>query len=173
MGAARRRISGTCPVFAALLSADDFFEGLEVRQTPLGPEYRKGSQVMTEFPQRVNVSVKTWVWKCGTAQPEDPALAKSVLEKLRLEASWKSGMKTRPVKEWSVRLRKPSLQEWMEDPATKKLKEMGLEPRDPDADGVWLFELTIRDEKIPLSDSLIIIIKTEDGKLAARFAGRL
>jgi len=173
MGPGLSRFSDSCLVFAALLSADDFFEGLEVRQSPAGREYRKGSHLVTEFPARVKVTVLTWVWKFGTDDAENPELATAILEKLHFEAKWKTGMKTRPVKELSSNFRQPSAQEWKERPDIKKFEKLGLEPRDPAVEGIWIFELTIKDEQVPLTDSLIVTVSSSDGRQIARFSGRL
>jgi hypothetical protein len=172
-GAGGSRLGDTCMAIHAMLSADDYFEGLEAVETSDGRKYRRGSRLVTEFPERLNVTAIIRVIKCGTGVREDAAQARTLLESLRLEAKWKTGMKTRSVRRLDAHFRQPSYEEWRQRPTIKKLEKSGIEPEDPVLSGIWYYELAIDDEHVSLMDSLIVTIFFNDGMQIARLSARL
>ena len=170
-GAGPAQLGERCVIFAGRLSADNFFEGLEAQETSAGTEFTKDSHRMYEFPAQLDISVFTMPFHCRTDAPDHLVeLPREALEKLRIRAEWKTGLKLRPVKELKRTLRQPSQKEWMDRPETRKLEELGIHT-DPTA--VWVFALTIVDERVPLTDSLVVTLSSSEGKQIIRLSSRL
>ncbi|MCU1316843.1 MAG: hypothetical protein JWN63_2165 [Candidatus Acidoferrum typicum] len=173
MGTGSARFGDTCLTFAALLSSDDFFSEIQVMNTSSGPRYIKRSHRVTQFPERLSVGILTWAWKCGGTDPQETEAARPILEKIRLQAGWKTDTQIRPVKEYTTTLRRPSPEEWKRRSAIDILERLGIEDAHPTASGVWIFDLVIRDDHVPLTDTLTVNALSEDGKQIARFTARL
>jgi hypothetical protein len=173
MGTASIRLSDSCFVLNARLSAGDFFEGIEVSQTASGRQYHKGATALSVFPSKLKIRILAWPRNCTSPGMEVPAQSESVLQGLTLKAEWKTELKARPVGKVSTALRALSNQEWSEQSESKRLEDLGLPPLDPENKGIWLMEATIEDEKVPLTDSLTVSLFSDKGKLAARFSARL
>jgi hypothetical protein len=156
--------------FRASLSAGGFFSDLEVKQTPAGLVFTENSRPVKVFPEELNVEISTFILQFRGGTPESPERAKSILQTLRFDVKWKTGMETRPVASFQVGLHQPSDEEWEQSEDIKKLGRMGLTfPREVS----WLFEIVVKDRDVPLTDSLLVEISAPDGKKLARFSAKL
>jgi hypothetical protein len=85
------------------------------------------------------------------------------MSKLRLSVFWKRGVDLRPAENINVKL-------FSIDPVLPYATELASElPKKFQ----WDYELDIPSAGIPLSDSLVLILRREDGRIAARVAARL
>jgi hypothetical protein len=169
-GAGIARSPKMCAVFAGKLSSGDFFSGMEAREAATETEFIKNSQRVYSFPSRLDVSIFTQMVNCRRNRPDRDSRSGEVLESLVIRAEWKKGMTTRPVKKVAWTLRQPSQAEWMERPENRALERLGIYA---DVRGIWVFELTIVDEQIPLSDSLVVTILSPKGNQITRLSARL
>jgi hypothetical protein len=173
MGTSHACTPNICFILNARLSAVDFFDGIEVFSSSAGREYRKGTQVIREFPSTMRVLILSWPLKTEKVGAVSPESAKIALESLVLRAEWKTGLTTRSVAKLDVSIRQMSAQEWRLRPETKTLEDLGIEPSDPSAKGIWIVEATIQDEHVPITDSLVVTIASGDGNYLARFSARV
>lgn len=173
MGTGSARFADTCLTLAGLLSAGNFFSELEVRRGASGLEFIRNSQPVTLFPDRLSIDILTLTWKCGGADAQETNIAKAVLDKIHFQVGWKTGMRIRPVKKWSVTLRPLSAEEWKKRTSIKNLELLGIPDQDFPVSGAWVFELVVTDEQIPLTDSLTVVALEESGKQVSRFTARL
>lgn len=154
------------------LRAGDFFEGIEVQQTENGRRFCKSSRTIMEFPPSLTVDIDTRILKWEKAAPQDQDVAKDLLSRLHITAKWKTGLEVRDVKNIRRNYYRPSTEDWMAREDSKKLSALGLAIPDPGEQGLWIIRLQIEDDKVPLTDSLIIAVEN-DGKLVGRLSARL
>jgi hypothetical protein len=149
------KFEDTCISFHASMSADDFFDGLERTETPRGPQFRKNSRILSNFPDDTSVEIWAYVERCSRQELRDlvPASATEFMRSLRFEAKWKRGVEFRSVEKLSIETSPPS---W---------NETGVSP--------WIFTLMMASKNVPLSDSLVVAVISEDGKKVASFSARL
>jgi len=172
MGPGFGRLGGTCIAFGALLSADEFFLRLRVKETANGLEYWNGPSRVTKFPSELKINVLAYVWTCGESDRVDANSPQVILQTLRWNIEWKTGMKTRRVKRIELTLSPSSTDEWEKrigSPSTPvSLSELRQE-----GSQVWNVTLAIHDQDAPLTDSLILTVMTSTERQIARFSGHL
>src|ERR1700689_5059961 len=145
------RDGNVCVNFGPVMTAGDFFDGLQRHETPSGDEFRKNSRVVTNFPEQLTVQVQLSISVCD-ADIYTPAPAPGFVNGIRFKAQWKRGLAMRPVEQFAIqRVAIPS----------------------EEGDSRMLFLLKIRDKNVPLTDHLIISVISPQGKLLSRMSGRL
>jgi hypothetical protein len=145
------RAGDVCVNFIPVLQSGDFFNGLERIDTAQASEFRKNSQVVTNFPDYMTVEINVRIEECDT-DVYTPAHTPDFVKGLHFRAQWKRGVYLRPVANATIE-RKPVSEE--------------------EGDNRLLFMLKIRDHGVPLSDHLIISVIGADGKLMSRMSARL
>lgn len=170
MGTGNARLEDSLVGFSASLSAGDFFSDLEVKQKSDGLSFTKNSRVVKTFPEKMTVEISTFVLKSDGSSPESPEVAMAILQALRFDVEWKTGLKTRSVDSYRASLRQPSVDEWEQSEGTKALARIGLTfPREAS----WVFDLAIDGRGVPLTDSLLVTVSSREGRRIARFSARL
>ncbi len=155
-----------CIDFTVDMHAGDFFMGLEPVEAPNGPRFRKGTEFVHHYPDKLTVWVQVIeasesdlgypcnkVLKIGL---ENPTSAEDLVKSLRFEAQWKRGFELRSAQILSVELSQPDWPEWRWT-------------------HFWLYVLTIPAERIPLTDNLVVSVflgSGEESQLLGRFSGR-
>lgn len=169
MGPGFTRLGGTCMAFGALLSAGEFFQRLRVEQTATGPEYWNGPHRVTKFPSELTVNVLTYLWPCSKPDSTEAISTKAILQELRWTIEWKTKMKMRPVAGIDLKLIRLSADEFAERIGTPAYPSL------PTKEGseFWNVTLEIHGQDVPLSDSLVLLVRTDTGKQVARFSGHL
>lgn len=151
-----------CGAILMNLESGDFFEGLEVRTTQAGLQFRKGRQAVELFPREVTVNVQVLTSRC--VGPPDPHqlqpnfnLDKKFISSLQFEGFWQRGLERRE--------------------ADLGLFSSGVARRDRFENhfGVtgWDYVLRIRCPSVPLTDSLTVEILSSDGERLGRFPLKL
>lgn len=161
------RLGDTCILAVAFLSAGDFFRNLTEKETPQGPEYWSNSQLVTKFPSDLKISVFMHFSGCGKDVAEAESTRK-ILANLDWELAWKTGMRTRDIKDFVVTFSPASLDELE--------KRTGWYPAfygPSDSSGNWLATIALHGQDASLKDSLILIITTRTGHLFSRFSVHL
>jgi hypothetical protein len=140
-----------CVNFSPVMTAGDFFDGLQRHETPSGDEFRKNSRLVTNFPEQLTVQLQLSISVCD-ADIYTPAPAPSFVNGIRFKAQWKRGLAMRLVTE---------------------LRVQRVAITSEEGDSRLLFLLKIRDQNVPLTDHLIISVISPQGKLLSRMSGRL
>jgi hypothetical protein len=156
--------SGACFRVSGNAIAPDFFTDLKRIDDEDGTRFVRGKETIVEFPRELSIRLRISDTPCSLKVGETtdaPVLTQESISTLRLKLFWKSGVALRPA--------------------------MGLEPhvliepvapysttaRDLPQRYAWTYTFSVRCEGVPLTDSLVFIIETPDGRVAARVAARL
>jgi hypothetical protein len=161
---------GPCFRIAGRVDAPSFFDNLKRVDTANGTIFRRGSETLTEFPEQVLLTFVLFDHYDETCPPRvrnaagSPVyLSREIVSSLRLSVCWKRGVELQPV-------------------VGVKPKYFSVDPVIPDAAArvhglpeklVWSYEFTVPSAGVPLTDSLVLILRTPDGHIAARVAARL
>jgi hypothetical protein len=156
----------TCFRLTGRVTAPGFFDKFERIDTEQGTEYRSAQQIVTEFPEEVRVSFFIFDMPCAS-QLQQPGprryLTMDMMKSLRFLFYWKRGIELRRI---------------------ENLRQAGAtaEPIEPYNTGIkeelpkrfrWFIEFSIPSAGVPLTDRLVLIIRTADERRAARVAARL
>jgi hypothetical protein len=157
--------SGPCFKISVRLTAEDFFDNLKRVDVDGGTIFRRGSEILTQFPDKLALSFSIRDLPCTLQQQVESQnyLTQTVLKSLRLSFFWKRGTELRPAQYIS---RTSSKVERILPYATE-LAETLPERFE------WFSQFDVPSAGVPLTDSLVLIFRTADGKIAARVAARL
>jgi hypothetical protein len=159
-------LSGPCFRLSGRATAPDYFANLKRIDTGLGPLIHRGNDIVTEFPAELHVSFLMYDLPCSNQLQQTATrvyLTPSDVSSLRLSFFWKSGMHLRPApgvvpKHFETR---PIL------PYATQLAATLPEKFE------WIFEFDVPSAAVPVTDSLVVILRTPDGRIAARAAARM
>jgi hypothetical protein len=156
----------TCFRVSGRASAPHFFENFKRIDDEHGTHYRRGQEVVTEFPEELDVALVIFDFPCG-GQLQQPGprryLTREMMRALRLSFYWKRGLELRRIENF-------------------KQQAATAEPIEPYNTGIkeelvkryrWFVEFTVPSAGVPLTDRLVLMIRTADGRTAARVAARL
>lgn len=144
------------------LESGDFFEGLEVKNTQAGLQFRKGQQSVEYFPREVIVIVRVSTSQCvGPPDPHDfhPDFTfdQNFISSLQFQAFWQRGFESR----------RADLGLFSSGEGRRDSFERNFSVN-------WrVYVLKIRCPNVPLTDSLTVVILSSDGKRVGRFALKL
>lgn len=158
--------NGACFRVSGRVTSPEFFDNLKRIDSKSGAVYRRGTETVTKFPNELRVSFLIHDQPCN---PEiqhigtRTYLTDEMMSTLRFSLHWKRGVALRPV---------------------KKITEarVSVEPVAPYATALaaelpkrfeWFYDLFISGAGVPLTDSLVLVFRTPDGRIAARVAARL
>ena len=158
--------NGSCFRLSGQLTAPDFFDGLRRVDTTDGSTYVLHEKVVTVYPPELFLTLHLLDFPC-TFDLKDtvvrPPLTREIMSTLRLNFYWKDGIAMRPVgtsKRTAASVKR--LAPYSADAASE------LAPRFE-----WNYAFTVGGENVPLINDLVLVIETEDHKIAARVAARL
>src|ERR1700686_2987625 len=151
----------TCFRLAGHMADKGFFDNLKRIDDNQGTRYLRGKEVVTEFPERLKLLFVIHDQPCPS-QMHDPKgreyLPREMMSKLHLSLFWKRGVALRPAENFKVNF-------FSVEPIPPYATELAHElPRRFQ----WAYELEIPSAGIPLSDSLVMIFRRDDGHIAAR-----
>lgn len=158
--------NGPCFRITGRLFAPDFFENLKRVDSELGTVYRRGNDVVSAFPEKLELSFMIYDLPCSDQMKVTGTrvyLTRALMDSLRLSFFWKHGMYLRP-----ARGIKPLLMEARPVAAYAQ----GL-AKDLPEKYEWSFEFEVPSENVPVTDSLVILVRTANGYVAARVAARM
>jgi hypothetical protein len=158
--------SGPCFRIAGRATAPEFFENLKRTDTDTASLIHRGNDVVTEFPAQLHLSFLMYDFPCsiefqnaGTAS----YLTKAIVSTLRLSFYWKHGMTLRPAKGIVPK-------HFETRPVTPYAPELAEQlPRRFQ----WEFDFDLPSAGVPVTDSLVLVLRTPDGRIAARAAARM
>jgi hypothetical protein len=156
----------TCFRLAGHMADKGFFDNLKRVDDNQGTRYLRGKEVVTEFPDHLKLLFVIHDIPCSS-QTQDSKnrqyLTREMMSTLRLSLFWKRGVDLRPAENFKVKFFSV---EPVPPYATELAKELPKRFQ-------WAYELDIPSAGIPLSDSLVLILRRDDGRIAARVAARL
>lgn len=158
--------NGACFRLSGNVTAPGFFENLKRVDDAEGTTYRRGPETVTYFPEELDVTFSIRDAPCSLALEETtarPALTREMMSSLRLQLFWKHGVALREI--GNARIIEGAIKA-LEPYAADLAKE--LPPRYE-----WFYSLKVRSADVPLTDSLVFVVETPDGRTAARVAARL
>jgi hypothetical protein len=151
-----------CLMLGATAAAGDFFKDLRARDTSEGRTFQKHAKVVRSFPERLTVKIVAGLDSCVGNKKEldcdrcEFRLNDEFMSSLQFEAYWKHGFDMQKA----------------EVEVLSAERSNDLARVEPSAK-LWNYELSVKSENIPLSDSLAVVILTPDGRVVSRLSGRL
>jgi hypothetical protein len=157
---------GPCFRLTGRLTSENFFTNLRRVDVNGGTLYRRGNDVVTEFPDKLRLSFVVYDFPCGRglqAAGTRVYLTTALISKFRIRFSWKHGMDMRPAHE--IVMNRVERRPIPEFPGER-------------ADGMpelyeWWFDFDVPSKGVPLTDSLVLVILSPDGRIIARVAARM
>jgi hypothetical protein len=158
--------NGACFRVSGDVNAGEFFDNLKRVDDDRGTMFRRGSETVSEFPQALDVSFAIRDHPCTPGLREiapSTYLTREMMGHLQLSIYWKRGVDLRAVKNvMEVEARVERI--------TPYAKELAAElPQRFE----WSYQLAVPSAGVPLTDSLVFVFRTAEGRIAARVAARL
>jgi hypothetical protein len=156
----------TCFRVKGSVTAPQFFDNFKRIDDAQGTEYRSGQQIVTEFPEELHVSFVIFDIPCAN-QLQQPGprryLTLEMMRSLRFLFYWKRGIELRRIENLK---QEGATAEPVEPYNTERKEELPKRFR-------WFLKFTIPSAGVPLTDRLVLVIRTSDARTAARVAARL
>jgi hypothetical protein len=158
--------NGPCFRINGHVTSAGFFNELKSYDSGDGTVFRLGTNEVTQFPEKVLLSLTIRDQPCSFGlQPVGTGvyLTPEAMGSLRLSIYWKHGVELRPAGKIAV-------VHYSVDPIEPYATQLAAElPKRY----LWSYEFGIPAASVPLTDSLVLIFRTPDGRIAARVAARL
>jgi len=157
---------GACFRLKGRADAPDFFTNLRREDTRSGTLYRRGNDIVTNFPKQLQLVVTIFDEPCDPTFKTTATrvyLTDEMVRMLRLSFFWKRGLEMRPVRGIEV--------ESFEVRAYPRIA-IGVEELTPQR-YEWILNFDVPSEGVPLTDSLVLMLRTPDHHIVARTAARL
>ena len=157
---------GPCFRLTGRVFAPEFFDNLKRVDSQLGTVYRRGNDVVSVFPEKMQLQFMMYDMPCSYQMQEagpQVYLTRALMNSLRLSFFWKHEMYLRPAKGVTPKYFEARPVPAYDSEHTKDLPEKYE----------WWFEFEVPSENVPVTDSLVIIVRTADGYVAARVAARM
>ncbi len=158
--------SGPCFRINGRATAPGYFDHLRRVDTDSGTFIHRGNDIVTEFPAALHLSFVMYDFPCDNQFQNTGTrtyLTLAIVNTLRLSFYWKHGMTMRPangvVPKHFETLRLV--------PYAAELSEQLPERFE------WIFEFELPSAGVPVTDSLVVVLRTPDGHIAARAAARM
>ena len=165
--------NGPCFQISGHVAAPGFFDNLKRIDTDMGATFRRGSENVTHFPETISLQFVVFDHYDATCPPQventsgTPRLTRAMMASMKLYLYWKHGVELRPItnvlpKYFSV------------DPIMPTASARAASHGEPIAEKLsWSYEFAVPSADVPLSDSLVLVMKTDDNRIAARVAARM
>ena len=156
----------TCFRVSGRVTAKHFFDDLKrIDKKDAETIFQRGKETVTEFPKVLLLQFALYDFPCSTKLQETGTrkyLTRAIVSELRLSLYWKHGLELRPLTNYT--------------PVAFNIRPiypLDMEAKDLPERLEWNYELAIPSEGVPLTDSLVLIIRTPEAKTAARVAARM
>lgn len=158
--------NGICFRLRGRVSAPGFFDNLKREDTEQGAVFRRGTETVTAFPEKLLVTFVIRDEPCPSGLQNVGTrgyLTPEIMSKIHFSIYWKRGVDLRAVKNVSdVRASTEPI------PPYAAALEAELPKRFE-----WFYQLEVPAAGVPLSNSLVLILRTPDERIAARVAARM
>lgn len=158
---------GPCFRISGRVTAPNFFDNLKrISSTDSGAIFRRGNETLTHFPDQMILAFIVYDHPCPSPLERTGTrtyLTRSLMSSLQLYLYWKHGVELRPIADVQPKY-------FSVDPAASYVDSHA---RDLPEKLVWSYEFQVPSAGVPLTDSLVVILRTPDGRIAARVAARM
>jgi hypothetical protein len=158
--------NGVCFRVDGEANAGEFFNKLKRIDDGRGTLFRRGAETVTHFPGELLLSIDIHDQPCAPRFREFEArayLTREMLSTLHLSFYWKRGVDLRQVKNITeLRSSVEPIAPYAANLASELPKRYA-----------WSYQLAVPSKDVPLTDSLVLVFRTPDGRIAARVAARL
>jgi len=158
--------NGVCFRVSGDVNGGDFFNNLKRIDDEHGTVFRRGTELVSEFPEALDVSFSIRDEPCASGLRDTAPrtyLTRDMMSRLQLLIYWKHGVDLRPVK--NVREVEARVERII--PYAR-----GLAAELPER-FEWSYLLTVPSAGVPLTDSLVFVFRSNEEHIAARVAARL
>lgn len=161
--------NGPCFRLAGRVTSGDFFDHLKRFDKETGTIFRLGSETLKNFPDQLLLSFSVHDWYDQTCPPREEHpdapkyLTRTIMSSLHLYLYWKRGVELRPVE--NVERKYFEVRELIPQAAAQA---HGLPERLE-----WSYGYVVPSAGVPLTDSLVLILRDEANHMVARVAARL
>ena len=161
--------NGPCFRISGRMTAPGFFDHLKRIDNEHGATFRREEETVTQFPDQVMLSFSVRDFYDQTCPPKvenagaSPYLTRAIMSSLNLSFYWKHGVELRPIA--GVESRYFSV-----DPV---IPYAGRQVRGLPEKLEWSYQFAVPSAGVPLTDSLVLVLRTPNGHMAARVAARL
>jgi hypothetical protein len=158
--------TGACFRLDGRATAPGYFDNLKRVDTNTGTLIHRGNDVVTEFPKQIHVSFLMYDMPCDTGLRNTGMptfLTVALVSTLRLSFYWKHGMALRTI----TGVAPAHFETRHVVPYAKELAAQLPERFE------WEFEFDLPSAGVPVTDSLVVVLRTPDGHIAARAAARM
>jgi hypothetical protein len=161
--------NGPCFRLAGRVTSGDFFDRLKRIDKESGTIFRHGPETVENFPDQLTLSFLVHDWYDQTCPPREETpdapkyLTRAMMSSLHLYLYWKHGVELRPV--GSVERKYFAVREVIPEAAAKA---HGLPVKLE-----WAYEYVVPSAGVPLTDSLVLILRDAENHIVARVAARL
>jgi hypothetical protein len=160
---------GPCFRLTGRVTAGDFFDHLKRIDRENGTIFRQRSEEVQNFPEKLTLAFVVHDWYDQTCPSRvekantSKYLTREMMSSLHLYLYWKRGVELRPVSNvervfFAVRPLIP----------LAAAQAHGLPEKFE-----WSYEYTVPSAGVPLTDSLVLVLRTDDNRIVARVAARL
>jgi hypothetical protein len=157
---------GACFRLSGRLTDPQFFDDLKRIDDNSGTHYRRGTEVVAEFPDQVALNFVIRDFPCSIQLQETGSrthLTQALLNSMRLSLYWKRGIELRPIE-------KVSDQHFY----VKRVVPYAMENAAALPERFeWFYRMIVPSAGVPLTDDLVVLLRNPDGRIAARVAARL
>jgi len=160
---------GPCFRLAGRVTAGDFFDRLKRIDKASGTIFRLGSESVENFPDQLTLTfvVRDWYDRTCPSREEKPDapkyLTRAMMSSLHLYLFWKRGVELRPVE--NVQRKYFTVKEVIPEAASRA--------HDLPQRLEWLYEYIVPSAGVPLTDSLVLVLRDAENHIVARVAARL
>jgi hypothetical protein len=158
---------GPCFRISGRAFSDDFFQDLKrFDYDETDSVFRRGKDTVTIFPEQLRLEFSIHDTPCSLKLDEFEArgyLTRPQIETLHVDLYWKRGVDLRPVQQ----VARPQV--FVHPlPAPANVQAEGLQTKFE-----WFYVFDVASAGIPLTDSLVVVMRTPSGRIAARVAARM
>jgi hypothetical protein len=157
---------GPCFRISGRLTAPKFFDNLKRVDTNDGAFFRRGTETVDTFPDQLLLAFVVYDHPCSIKMERTAThgyLTRPLMKSLNLFLYWKRGVELRPVTNAQPKF-------FAIDPVTTRA--VGRSEDLPEK-FVWSYEFAISGVGVPLTDSLVLVLREPNGRIAARVAARM
>ena len=158
--------NGVCFRVSGNVTSPEFFDHLKRIDDGHGTVFRRGLETVTQFPDQLLLSFVIHDQSCSPGLHQVGTrryLTREMMSALQLSLYWKRGVDLRQVK--NIREVGTSV-ERIAPYATALAAELPQRFE-------WSYQLLVPSAGVPLTDSLVFVFRTAEGRIAARVAARL
>jgi len=160
---------GPCFRLAGRVTSGDFFDRLKRIDKASGTIFRVGTENVESFPDQLTLTfvVRDWYDRTCPSREEKPDapkyLTRAMMSSLHLYLFWKRGVELRPVE--NVERKYFAVKEAVPEAAARA--------HDLPVRLEWLYEYIVPSAGVPLTDSLVLVLRDAENHIVARVAARL